>query len=481
MMIPASANMVRGLAVRAVGKAMKRHAGKIALGGAAVAGGATIARSFAQTQRRSTSRAGVKRVPLSQMGGTARKLNFGGVSKNVGPPGNSGSELARTSMYMGKKRPMNVKKLSKVTTERRILRWQNIAPLDRASATNDTGAMVLAAEFKAANTINATVDPFGYVVNNANGALRAPQDALGDGWLVAPVHVYCLNSSADNQGGFEPARQLFIRDNDTGTINFTVLSGAQPTDSLVAGNVVSAQTGWDLESTNYALVSGTDTNDGKMPRYIQNNWYDIKLCLRNATGQKTWFEVMIVMFEDDHLDPVETPNGDPDQVQDRHALWYGLAREAVSHPLTTNKNFQRAMKKVRVLKRVRFDMERNMTTQSDTSPNCRVVKLFYRDDTVNDYMTVNTANPPGVFTGASMVNPNVYEKIGQREAEYTYRPAAKARKWLIVRAFDPTYRTSAGGATGGGTDGANTTVNAPSYDIIIRKKETRFPDLNGGA
>lgn len=463
---------------RAAKKVMKRY-GMKALGGAAAAGAAVTGyRSMAATQRRATARSGVKRV-MSDLGGTKKKLRFGGTSRRVTIPGD---EYQSYKMAYGRKRPMTVKTLSKVTTQRRIYRFQNIAPMDRGANAADRGAYML-------NTIVvaslAPTTPYWKLADAANGSYAqfnvVPADKgdlkLNTAWLGTPINLFLLNGTRDRvSNGNAVGYRLYIKNDDPGSLSFQSIQGVRPDGDVVSRGVALSEY-WNQEYSSGDF--GGFTADEKT-RYIQNDWYDIKLCLRNAASQRTWYEVSVVSFAEEWLDPLASPGGD-DQVRERHALWYGITRKNANHPLQTDKNYAAIKKKIVVHKSIRVHMDANLTTQTDTSPNIKVVKLFYRDGTVNDYAKSPNTDVVQFTTADQLLNPNVYESVGVLQTNYETIPKPRARKWLMITAFDPSI--AAVNATASNinpiveTTAWDLPATNPSYDIVIRKKETRFPDF----
>lgn len=483
----AARNVVKGLGVRAAGKivktAMKRHGMKALAGGAGAAAAYTGYRGMAATQRRATVEAGVKRVRMQgDMGGTAKRLNFGAgssTSRRVRVPG---TEWVTVRSSVGRKRPMTVKRLSKVTTQRRIFRFQNVAPIDRVAAVSDRGAFMLSTVCTNTAVIPATMaeaNVGGYARQDVTGTLLGNLTNSAH-FLATPVNVFLLNGTRDRaNNGRDVGYRLFISNNDTGTLVWSPLTGVRPVTPLdlnpPASGIVPT-THWDLEYASGDFGSAILTSE--TARYIQNDWYDIKLCLRNAGQQRTFYDVQIVSFADEWLDPLGVP-ADSDQVRDRHNLWLGYTRKNTNHPLQTDKNYASIKKKMIVHKSMRVEMDMSLTNQVDGSPNFKVVKIFYRDGALNDYATSANANVVQGTTADQLLNANVYETVGLEQTNYNNIPKPRARKWLVVSAFDPSISALGSALNPVDNIAGNTVVPNvnPTYDIIIRKKETRFPDF----
>lgn len=464
---------VTGLAVRAAGKmartAMRRYGMKAAAAGAVGAGTYTALRQMAATQKRATAKAGVKRVNAGDLSGVAKKLKFG-TSRQVKI---SGTEYKTYKFNVGRKRPMTVKRLSKVTTQRRVYRFQNIAPIDRTGV--DRGGYWL-------NTIVTTDKqlPWSLAASTAGSFADQPipdanRGSLQNGahFLGAPVNLFLLNGTRDRvSGGVDIAYRLWLGNDDNGNVFFEHMRGTTPDPNAAGG--ISLERKWTKEYSSHDF--GALMLQDEKVRYIQNDWYDIKLCLRNATNQRTFFEVSIVQFTEDYLDPLGSP-ANTDDVRERHAFWYGVTRRHTNHPLQTDRSYQTMAKKIKVLKRVRVEMDAKLSVETDQAPNFKVVKLFYRDGTINDYANTPNVDVVGITTADQLLNPNIYEPQGTLQTQYDTVPRPKARKWLMITAFDPTINATASNINPvSGTWGS--IANDPSYDIIIRKKETRFPDFS---
>lgn len=479
-----SAGPLARMAAYAAGRAARKYGTRAAAGATAAVAGATLAREFAETQRRATDRAGVTRALRNMnLGGTARRLPF---TKSRTVRGRNPEIVRPIKVSYGRKRPMNVKTLSKVSTQRRIYRFQNVAQVDRMTGAGDRGAYFINT-VAVKGDITGALPPTNPTVVNAGqyvdhpllagtnpGSLGALNGADSEyTWLACPVHMYLLNSvsrGAPDAENPDCAYRLMIRNNDIGQVGWWPLSGSRPNP---AGGV-NDTTKWTSE---YESVDVASTAVLEHPRYVQKNWYDIKLYVRNAFQQQTKFRISVVSFADDHFDPLHSP-ATSEEASERHAFWYGIARRNTNHPLQTDKNFARVKNKLVVHKSVQVIMEKNQTTDTDASPYGRVVKVFYRDGSVYDYMTTTNADPVGTKHADAILNPNLWEGVGKTPGEYSNIPKPKARKWLMVTAFDPTVNaaSSAFNTVDSGTPNFVQNSN-PSYDIILRAKETRFPDF----
>lgn len=476
-----AAGGVARAAGKAAAKALRKHGLKAAAGITGAAGAATAARTFAATQRRATARAGVQNVTRAQLAGIVpQRLFAGGRRRTVTARPANAEESRPVKVMYGRKRAMNVKTLSKVTTQRRIWRFQNIAQMDRVAANADRGAyfintVALRPEADGSMPLpNPVHVSAGQYVDHPVKTGEVP-GGLGnltaqDTWLACPLHLYLLNGIRSRGNlGTSVAGRLMIKNDFNGNIAFQAMYGVQP--NFAGGTEPTMY--WNQE---YAS-SDTDISafHSDKVRYVQKNWYDIKLYVRNATNQRTHFDIAVVSFAEDHFDPLEVPSND-EEVAERHAFWYGLARKNVTHPLRTDKNYSRFKNKLVVHKRVRVIMEKNQTSDTDTSPTGRVVKIFYRDGATYDYATSTNADVVGNREADGVLNPNVYEAVGVQDYEYKLIPKPKARKYLMITAFDPTVQAVASANNTVDNVVATSLPTNPSYDIVLRMKETRFPD-----
>lgn len=409
-------------------------------GVAALAGGAaatTGAMGYAAHQRNKTR--GVKRLRSgAPVAGTSFRAN-------------KGTAEIQWNKFHSKTRgqvPFTVKELAKIATYRQILRFQNVGPVDKGV---DRGAFFLGPMVTTTDTLTA-------VYNTQNNALYTDNNSttadlsLNTGYLRCPYHLYLLNqTNLHETPEVGPAYQPFIKQ-DTGTVTFANLYG---TNRAAAADIA-----WEQE--------WVSQGSPLMQKYIKQAWYQIKLGLRNALTQTTYFDIWVFSFRDGYMDPLEIPST-ADEIKNRHAFYHGLAAQGIRHPLVDDQGFTKAAKSVKFLKKIRIVMDRQQTNDQDTSPDIKVVNWFIRDGKMYDYQYAGSSSVANATNAALKLQdnnawtPQGPGVIGNQTASM---PKARSRIWLMVRAFDPSVAASANGdATG------FTINNTPSYDIILRKCE----------
>lgn len=443
--LPAAAvALANTVAARVAGETIKRTAGQIArrvtsrAGVAALAGGAAAGTGYAGYRAHQRSKtAGVKRLrsgaPVAQRSSTITNKSNG--------------EISSVKFRQGRKTAISRKQMEKLTIARKITRFQNIAPHDKGV---DRGAMWLASTW-AADTI---VTPVwvGYPNMFVDNVCTPGAKNL----FRAPCHFYLLNSTTltdATQNG--PAYQLFL-DKTTGSPNFSTMFGAKY-------NGTTGERVWQPEWQNFG--------DAPNQKYIRQEWYDIRLGLRNAIKQTTYFDILVFQVKEHWLDPLETPSG-VEEIKDRKAFYAGLAAPGVNHPIV-DKGVGAVLRKMRVIRKLRIVMDKQATTEQDQSPDLKVVKLFIRDGRLYNYQYATAPlNPVDTY----VVPNNTWTPQGAANVINDEKPSTKARTWLMIRAYDPTVSATAGGGDDGEDtwtgDGMLNSLSTPSYDILIRKCES---------
>lgn len=366
------------------------------------------------------------------------------------------AELTWKKLRLGSRRKTRVsnKQMTKLATVTAIDRFNNIGIVDR---TGERGAQRLGAFWVPDNTITSNVVTTGGFVDNAS-VLTTQALAV---YLRTPIDMFLLNSATNNADA-EVAYFLvkpFINLAD-GKVTFTRQSGMN-WDGTTAVTLPSVE-----ESSNQTLSDS-------VKRFVKFNWYDIRLGLRNAKAQTTFYDIMIVTFKDSHLDPLENP-GDIQQLADRRAFYQELASGGIVHPVASNdRAWTKVMKRVYVHKKVRVVMDKQLTNDSDTSPDIKVVKIFYRDGNMYDYAW-HAAEGGLESRVTQLANPNCWKPQTMSWSLPSAQPHPRARKWLIVRAFDPTVGATVASdfALNEGTWDTLSTDVVPTYDFRIRRSYT---------
>lgn len=380
----------------------RRAAQRAAMAGLAAAGAGTLGAGYAATQRARTT--GVKRAramgPPVKRARTERVTTqmadvFPTVRKTVSLRG--GRRIDRRTLKLG--------------FNYRVMRWQRANVLN--AGTGIPGAMVL-------NHTTAETDK-----------------------TATPCYVMCLNhtnNSTTPTAG--PMYQLLFT--NTGAIQLNNAWCNNPDGSLTGPK-------WVAEKTYPNIVQGP--NDPEV-RYIMQAWYDIRLNCYGANSQPTVYDIMIVSMTDDFLDPLESPSS-AQEAADRHAVWQGMVQPFMSNPILP---FLAPKRKYRVHASTRFTLQPTLNIENDTTPQSRIVKLFVRDGAIYDYCYHGDG-----FSGAGADDKLSTTQFVQQgltnSLDYSDVPAAKARKWLVIRALNTTRSAS------------ETSANTPSFDICVRKGE----------
>lgn len=304
----------------------------------------------------------------------------------------------------------------RMSTTVRVLRWQRVNPMNRVGATTDLPGSL-------------------FLSNDAN-ATRT----------VVPMHLFCLDHTINRNlpgAGATQGVAYAVQFDDLGAVSFSALGASFPL----------AERQWSIERADD--ISAQNLNK----RFIACEWKAIKFLCYGAQNQPTTYDIQIVRFKRDYLDPLENPSSSR-EADDRRALYQSMVQ-----PLMTNPVLMNYQAKVRpgvhytVIKRIRFTLQPTLTTERDVTPKSRPVTIFYRDGRVLDYQY--TAEGFGGVTSDDKLNTTEFVTAPNQTADYSEAPAAPARTWLIVRAMNTTP-----------TNGADqTALNTPSYDIVLRKLE----------
>lgn len=365
----------------------------------------------------------------------------------------------KTAMRVGRApKRMSVAQMRKIATTRVVTRYQNIASVDR---TAERGAHWLGPMYTDTNTITGSVTTLLRARYCENSSVLSTSPVPG--FLRTGYHMYCLSHSGLKTGIHHVGYQPFINMSD-GSVSFAALGVLNNT---TAGAI---STKFQLER-----ASGEFGGDHK---WIRNDWFDIRFNLRNAAKQQTWFDIWIFQFRDGYLDPLEEPSGARER-EDRHAFYQGLARAGYANPMFPQPNMKQPLKKVRILKKLRVGFDKQLTTEVDTSPEMKYTRIFVRDGRVLDYQWFDQP-ASGAFVGGGFENTMLgTDWVPQGvTASPSDVPKARARTWMMVRAYDP--RLASGTAGGGDDEGvyggnlANNVDVTPSYDVCIRKSETVY-------
>lgn len=321
------------------------------------------------------------------------------------------------------------------TIKKSIVLYKTNKPVDKRTLKLGFNHRVL--RFQRCNVMNAGIGIPG-ATNLSHGTFNTNQTAT-------PCFVFCLNHT-NNQSTLTTGPMYHLRFTDTGNVDFGPFQ-CQNADGTYSQNK------WIADYASPAFNAGVSDPE---VRYIMNAWYDIRLNCYGANAQPTIYDIMVVSFNEDYLDPYEVPVT-TQELSDRHALYQGLVQKYMSNPLLP---FKLPKNKFKVHARTRFTLQASTTIDSDQTPANKIVKLFVRDGSLYDY-----AYHGDGFSGATADDKlSTTQFIVQNASganDYSDLPAAKARKWLIIRALNTTRIAV----------GSETRADTPSFDIIVRKGE----------
>lgn len=275
------------------------------------------------------------------------------------------------------------------------------------------------------------------------GAISLSHTTVNTDQTRSPCFVYCLNESV-NSGAVTTGLGFFMDFGNTGSTIFTQVNTL--TDAGIVGGTKPIVEG----QSPYSYSSSTNPD----ARYIMNAWYDIRLNCYGATSQPTIFDIQVVSFAHAYLDPLEDPSN-TQEANDRHAMYQGLVQKYMTNPIMPV--LQHDRKKLIVHAAVKFTLQPTLTIENDATGQNRIVKMFVKDGAIYDYCY----HADG-FTGAGAddkLSTVQFKTQGGADNDYADFPAAKARKWLIVRAMNTTRSAT------------ETSANTPSFDLIVRKGE----------
>lgn len=384
----------------------------------------SAAPSRSQSRGRSRSRDVRRRRPPSRSFSRPRTVNRP-----------SGGEYSRLKFRVGSvQRAPAWKQLSKLCLTRRILRFQGVNPLNRGEVDFPVGKYDCGAVF------------IGNSVENEYAC-------------KLPVYVFNLTGTINANISSDVAHRL-------GFTSGGVFAWEPITGSIDVGGTT---TSWGVEWASDAAVAS------EHHRYIEQKYYDIRLMLRNATAQPTVWTIQVVSFEDEHLDPyniissVNGSYGTSYQQADAKAFWTGIAKADVSNPILPSTANRVTLRRMHVWKNIRVTMEPDMETDMDKFPKTKDVRIMFNDNRVLDYQEYSP-----VPNNQLLFRTDAWTTFNQ--GTFRTNPAARARRYLIVRAMDPTV--SSLGSHHPSTVDVDTTLdskNTPSFDIVIRKKEVVRP------
>lgn len=337
---------------------------------------------------------------LVRRGGTKRR-KFTRVRRTGTVTNTEYAGITKVPVKLGFARPLPKKQL-RMNYRKLIARWQRVNTVTAASA--------------------------------QPGALWMDHTTVSTDQTACPCFIMCLNQV--NNGAYVDGPFYQLRFNNTGQVVLTTITSQKPDGTL---DVTGA---WQPEKG--------DSGTGSI-RHMCNAWWDIRLMCYGATAQPTTYDIMIISFADGYLDPLETPSN-AQEAADRHAVWQCMVQPYMTNPIMP---VLAPRRKYKIHKRIRFNLQSTLSIENDTDPASRGVRMFVRDGSVYDYCYHGDG-----FTGAGADDKlSTVQWVAQQQvaADYSDRPMARARKWLVIRAVNTTRST---------TEDA---TNTPSIDVCVRQ------------
>lgn len=396
----------------------------IPAGGVAAWAAGQAVRAGARAAARAVARAAANRGARAAAAGAAGGLGAGMLigrkrkaTAQIGRPkkrrrvvgSNTTLEFNREStVYHGVRPALSLARLMKISQPVRILRFQAV------NLMNAPGAVI-------PGRIN--------VSNLDDGATtRAP--------------IYFLNLTATNNQN-TPFVLYRLGFGSAGNTFFTDVTGTGADGSTV---VSSYTTEWQNSAG-----TGTDLNAGR--RYRVPLWYDVRLLLYGAKTQPTEFDIMLVTFKEDYVDPLETTTSNS-ELTDRNAYYQSMAKSVMYNPILPESQINRLTRHMVIHKQQRVTIQASNNQYADATPESRLVNWFVRDGRVLDHQWTTTAH-----TTDNQIVDDSFNVTAP--AEFHANPRPNARRWLIIRALNTTQVPLA-------SENFN---NTPSFDIVVRKKE----------
>lgn len=363
-------------------------------------------------------------------------------------------EVTTMRMRHGRRKRLTVAKLQRLTMTTAVLRFQGLKRYGLfADAAIDEGPNEAAGVGNdlTKDQVALTGGCPGYFILK-NGTAVDTINVTGDTY---PMHVYNLTRVPNLVTTATVGREMIISNSTTAGVGdflaSTVLVGQSPTG---------APSGvWWMESMSPSGTNDTTTNNIQpimRSKYVKTEWFDIRMICYGQRQMATFYDIMLVRFDDSTLIPdigiTEITNLDTQRRNARNALYQTLVRNITFNPILPGAS--NAVRGMKVMKRQRFLLPASMSDETDRTPAHKIVKFFYKDETIRNHeWGVRSVAPATNVDG-----PNFAQNL--RANDMSDDPHPKARVFLLVRASN----TMVDAAVDEDMDGL------PSYDIVIRKK-----------
>lgn len=384
-------------------------------------------------------------IPMSQ----ARRVRRRASNK----PSGSGP-LTRSWRKIGRKRKLTVRGLQRLSMISAILRYQGL----KRYAVNSTVAIdegvaeaVGAPDLTLAGTSNSSYPGY-FVLQNLTQSDTI--NIVGD---VYPLHITCLTSMPNVvTNGHNLHMEMQMRNTATAGVTdmeFAPLNGQLPTGTPTIY--------WQYEYASPPVSSDATVNNiqpNARSKMIEHQWFDIRFILYCQRQAPTMYDIMLVTFADECLDPqltnaqvVALP---AEQRAQRNALWQGLVRNITYNPILPANPY--SFKGMRVIKRQRVTLQASSTDDADRTPDHQIVRWFVKDYRARNY----NYGTRSLRSATAVDGPNYIQDLRVNDLQDECHP--KQRMYLMIRATN----TSPEDALLSDMDGT------PSYDMVIRKRVT---------
>jgi len=390
-----------------------------------------------------TATLGKRREGVMERPFKGKRLRFGNKQTSYGP-------MSFRKARFGRGRRVTVKKLQRMTMTAAILRFQGVKRYGLLSNTAINAGPTEAAG--ASDMQENKVDLSGS--NGQPGFFRLRNTNSAESNTVGvtdemPLHVYdltvCPNKTGNPVNGYTLG---FIQDSQTARPTFGTIQGLNPLGQTA--------TGYNFEYTTVPVTgdagTGVVTPQCKA-KYIKHEWFDIRLLVYGQRQFTTYYDIMIVRFNEDYLAPEQTvfPVSDTEADNKRLAFWQAMVKNITYNPLLPGHSS--AFNGMKVIRRYRCVLDSSSQDSADRTPAHKVFKIFFRDGVIRNYDY--GSRPHTQLTHID--GPNYSQNIRINDLNDT--PMPKGRLYLIVRASNTTPETDTEDMDG-----------QPSYDLVIRKK-----------
>lgn len=385
---------------------------------------------------------GIRPMKRRRIGPVMRRLRMG---QRV----EVGGQMTFRKARFGRGRRVTVKKLQRMTMTTAILRFQG---LKRYGVLNPTAINAGPTEAAgAADQQENKVDLSGaggvpgyYRLRNTNIGELGTNGTVDE----MPLHIYDLTVCPNNSGRPVNAWSLgFEQQTNSAKPVFGTLTGQTPNASV--------DVGFNFEYTTVP-VSG-DAGTGNITpqckaKYIKHEWYDIRLLVYGQRQFTTYYDIMVVRFNEDCLVPDFNVTGAESELDvKRTSFWQAMVKNITYNPLIPG--HARAFNGMQVLRRYRCVLDSSSQDNADRTPAHKVFKIFMRDGVIRNY-------DYGSRPHTSITNidgPQYMQNV--RINDLNDRPLPKSRTYLVIRASNTVPE-----------DDTQDMDGQPSYDLVIRKK-----------